>query len=280
VKESYATGFDASSFTYKFSTKPLDLATGLYYYGYRWYDPVIGRWPSRDPIEEMGGINLYGFVGNDGVNYIDINGLAAFAMLVSNQLGENDQTLVENSKFLVGRINTSKKIFTDALVILTPMSQEDYEEKFCRVIVDFKGDRKIYSTSEFDVFRLTRALSYELTSTVKLVTKGGELTVGFEWAYLLASSNSDPFKSDYGTWGGAGHGNINHPGKIRMPNGELGQSPFGGSYCVDGTCYTNPEGRLENLGVSIGVLEFLPIENHDQEDIHFVPMQLGEILRK
>jgi len=29
-------------------------ASGLYYYGYRYYDPVIGRWPSRDPIEEKG----------------------------------------------------------------------------------------------------------------------------------------------------------------------------------------------------------------------------------
>ena len=39
------------------------------YYGYRYYDPVTGRWPSRDPIGERGGVNLYGFVGNDGVNY-------------------------------------------------------------------------------------------------------------------------------------------------------------------------------------------------------------------
>lgn len=34
-------------------------------YGYRYYDPVTGRWPSRDPIGEQGGVNLYGFVGND-----------------------------------------------------------------------------------------------------------------------------------------------------------------------------------------------------------------------
>jgi len=44
------------------------------YYGYRYYDPVTGRWPSRDPIEEMGGINLYGFVGNDGMNAWDYLG--------------------------------------------------------------------------------------------------------------------------------------------------------------------------------------------------------------
>ena len=33
-------------------------------YGYRYYDPLTGRWPSRDPIGEDGGLNLYGFVGN------------------------------------------------------------------------------------------------------------------------------------------------------------------------------------------------------------------------
>ncbi len=59
---------------YAFSTKPREAETGLYYYGYRYYDPVTGRWPSRDPIEEDGGMNLYGFVGNDGINYYDYKG--------------------------------------------------------------------------------------------------------------------------------------------------------------------------------------------------------------
>jgi hypothetical protein len=44
-------------------------------YGYRYYDPVTGSWPSRDPIEEEGGINLYAFVGNNGVNQWDVLGL-------------------------------------------------------------------------------------------------------------------------------------------------------------------------------------------------------------
>jgi hypothetical protein len=47
------------------------------YYGYRYYDPTTGRWPSRDPIEEKGGMNLYGFVGNSGVNWWDYMGLEA-----------------------------------------------------------------------------------------------------------------------------------------------------------------------------------------------------------
>jgi RHS repeat-associated protein len=45
-------------------------------YGYRYYDPLTGRWPSRDPIGETGGLNLYGFSKNDGVNQWDVLGNA------------------------------------------------------------------------------------------------------------------------------------------------------------------------------------------------------------
>ena len=44
-------------------------------YGYRYYDPVTGRWPSRDPIGERGGINLYAMEGNNTVNEWDYLGL-------------------------------------------------------------------------------------------------------------------------------------------------------------------------------------------------------------
>jgi RHS repeat-associated protein len=44
------------------------------YYGYRYYDPKTGRWPSRDPIGEEGGVNMYGFVVNDPCNIIDSDG--------------------------------------------------------------------------------------------------------------------------------------------------------------------------------------------------------------
>jgi RHS repeat-associated protein len=60
---------------FRFSTKYTEGITGLYYYGYRWYDPVHGRWLSRDPIAERGGINLYGMAENDAVNSFDVLGL-------------------------------------------------------------------------------------------------------------------------------------------------------------------------------------------------------------
>ena len=65
----------ADTFRHRFSTKYLDDETGFYYYGHRYYAPELTRWTTRDPIEEDGGLNLYSFCGNDGVNRVDNLGL-------------------------------------------------------------------------------------------------------------------------------------------------------------------------------------------------------------
>jgi RHS repeat-associated protein len=51
--------------------------SGLYLTKYRFYDPQTGRWLSRDPIGEAGGINLYGYVGGNPVSWFDFHGLSA-----------------------------------------------------------------------------------------------------------------------------------------------------------------------------------------------------------
>ena len=69
-----ATGPMAKVNPFRFSTKYQDDETGLVYYGYRYYDPGTGRWLSRDPIEEKGGLNLYACATNNLVNHIDVLG--------------------------------------------------------------------------------------------------------------------------------------------------------------------------------------------------------------
>ena len=49
--------------------------SGLIYYGFRYYSPSLGRFLNRDPLGELGGSNLYGFVENDPVNGWDYLGL-------------------------------------------------------------------------------------------------------------------------------------------------------------------------------------------------------------
>ncbi len=60
---------------YQFSSKESDYLSGLSYYGYRFYDPTLQRWLTRDPLGEAGGVNLYGFVGNDPISRVDPLGL-------------------------------------------------------------------------------------------------------------------------------------------------------------------------------------------------------------
>ena len=44
---------------------------GITKYGFRYLDPVAGRWASSDLIEEQGGVNLHNFVANNSINIID-----------------------------------------------------------------------------------------------------------------------------------------------------------------------------------------------------------------
>ena len=53
-----------------------DRDTGLVRFGYRDYDPDIGRWTAKDPILFAGGdTDLYGYCLNDGINLVDPEGL-------------------------------------------------------------------------------------------------------------------------------------------------------------------------------------------------------------
>jgi RHS repeat-associated protein len=52
-----------------------DQHTGLVRFGARDYDPETGRWTSKDPIRFAGGdTNLFGYVLNDPLNFIDEQG--------------------------------------------------------------------------------------------------------------------------------------------------------------------------------------------------------------
>ncbi|NGO39660.1 RHS repeat-associated core domain-containing protein [Limisphaera ngatamarikiensis] len=69
------TGPATGSNPFRFSTKRTEDGTGLVLYEYRAYSPALGRWLSRDPMVERGGLNLCGFVGNNPIDVIEYLGL-------------------------------------------------------------------------------------------------------------------------------------------------------------------------------------------------------------
>jgi RHS repeat-associated protein len=70
-----AVGVAANLCPFGFSTRYTDLETGIVMYPRRPYNPSTGRFLCKDPLEEDGGLNLYGFCGNDSINGIDPFGL-------------------------------------------------------------------------------------------------------------------------------------------------------------------------------------------------------------
>ncbi len=58
-----------------FSTKSFSSATGLSYFGARYYSPSLARWLTPDPLGMVDGPNLYGYVQNNPINWFDPWGL-------------------------------------------------------------------------------------------------------------------------------------------------------------------------------------------------------------
>ncbi|MCT8347277.1 toxin [Photorhabdus temperata] len=67
---------EANYKTIRYSGKERD-TTGLYYYGYRYYQPWVGRWLSADPAGTVDGLNLYQMVRNNPVLLNDSKGLSS-----------------------------------------------------------------------------------------------------------------------------------------------------------------------------------------------------------
>jgi len=60
---------------YRFSSKEWHANSGTYYYGFRFYEPSVQRWINRDPLGERGAVNLYVFLADSPLSFVDPFGL-------------------------------------------------------------------------------------------------------------------------------------------------------------------------------------------------------------
>jgi RHS repeat-associated protein len=75
---------------FRFSTQYQDDETDLVMYPARPYNPSTGRFLCKDPVEDLGGLNLYAFVGNDSIDSIDPFGLKDYKVGTDDPKITND----------------------------------------------------------------------------------------------------------------------------------------------------------------------------------------------
>jgi len=111
----------------RYSGKERD-ATGLYYYGLRYYQPWIGRWINPDPAGTVDGQNLYCMVGNNPVTMVD-----AIGAYGDDQPGnaDLDQASLSDIPKTVHYVWMGKEISEDDLsnVLLASHKNPDYRFK-------------------------------------------------------------------------------------------------------------------------------------------------------
>ena len=118
----------ADAFTHQFSTKPWCCVTALAEYQLRKYRPALGRWTSRDPIEEDGGANVYAYVGNQVFAYVDLFGLQQQNVPCAGICGAiiDDWILAELAAQFAGWSAWKEKNSTDWLGRPKTITIEDY----------------------------------------------------------------------------------------------------------------------------------------------------------
>ncbi|MHC8383308.1 RHS repeat-associated core domain-containing protein [Pseudomonas sp. LB3P14] len=88
--------------TVRYSGKEMDVS-GLCYYGARYYAPWLGRWISADPAGNVDGLNLYAFVGNNPIGYIDVNGEIKWPTVADVNAGIDRVIASENASYAKNR---------------------------------------------------------------------------------------------------------------------------------------------------------------------------------
>ncbi|HCN66015.1 MAG TPA: hypothetical protein DIT33_21815 [Pseudomonas sp.] len=126
----------------RYSGKERD-ATGLYYYGFRYYAPWLQRWINPDPAGDVDGLNHYRFVANSPIRLTDNDGRNFEDAIVNTPYRRKESS----GRFLIrtlGALNTSlaaEVAFSDEINLteVHPLDMSEYVNRFDALSMDEKA---------------------------------------------------------------------------------------------------------------------------------------------
>ncbi|MFS2162045.1 RHS repeat-associated core domain-containing protein, partial [Pseudomonas sp. Pseusp122] len=110
-------------------------ATGLYYYGFRYYAPWLQRWINPDPAGEIDGLNLFSFIRNNPVLLEDLSGLAPPLILLYG-FGEAREEVLPRLSEAYPQYSIIKIDELNASISIVPAYAEEQYEEFIDVVTE------------------------------------------------------------------------------------------------------------------------------------------------
>ena len=142
----------ADFFRHRFSTKYFDVEAGLYYYGYRFYHPVLMRWLTRDPIEELDSSNLYLFVWNRPSCSVDKLGLYRWVAIYYSRTDQAEfRRAAETYKREIER-NKSFNPKCDSVLIKGALTADEFRKVWDAINSETKKDGDQYKIKSLHIF--------------------------------------------------------------------------------------------------------------------------------
>ncbi|EPE4188428.1 RHS repeat domain-containing protein [Yersinia enterocolitica] len=157
---------EANYKTIRYSGKERD-ATGLYYYGYRYYQPWAGRWLSADPAGTVDGLNLFRMVQNNPITGADEKGLFTFNIVKAWQDRRAQARANKSYNRMLGGSAWSRTIIdTKSIDIISRKNIETLREKTNPLTEKESDFFNKFNSLEFKLVHFTDANLEEMNKTV------------------------------------------------------------------------------------------------------------------
>jgi RHS repeat-associated protein len=185
------------NWVYGFQGGRLDTVTGDTNFGARNEDPSTGTWTSEDPLGFGGGnVDLYGFVGNNPIAYVDPSGLDRGVL--------NENETINLIKSLTNTVaNLKKTIDSTNKLIIAYVSTDDFLGNTLAIYQQQKGSNTIRSSFVERIKKLASDCSdcADFTKLINDLYKEANQAVSLEEAaykkYISLDSKKEKTEADY-----------------------------------------------------------------------------------
>ncbi len=176
-----STGVLSKANPFRFSTKFQDNETELVYYGYRYYNPTLGRWLTKDPAQEIDGPALYVTLQNNLQTSYDYLGLW-LNVLGGCASDKQKQLLKDEEKYAIDVLTAMSKQFDDEIG-----TSDKFKSKYPKLFaVTQKGKAEGFDPDAFYLTYYTK-----MQSGIKSIIK--KINENSTTAHICCSTTDCPY---------------------------------------------------------------------------------------